>query len=151
MSYWHVTTTIFITCRWTFIKQRRKLTFFLIRGNWIWFFIPSKHVFTDRINPINCFNPCIRLESILYAIVTKHVIKVNEHNYQQVQIWGFWILFSRQFICDHFTICLHWKIRINCIRSEDKRIYIKNSCRKRPVAMITVITIHSNLVFSPQM
>lgn len=94
MSYWHVTTPIFRTCRWTFIKQRRKLTFLLIRGNWIWFFIPSKHLFTDRINPINCFNPCICLESILYAVVTKHVIKVNEDNYQWVQIWGFWILFS---------------------------------------------------------
>lgn len=125
VSYWHVTTTIFITLRWTFIKHGRKLTFFPIRGNGIWFFIPSKHLFTDRMNPINCFNPCIHLEPILYRIAKKHVIKVNEHNYQRVQIWGFWILFLRHFICDHFTICLHRKIRKSCTRLEDKRICIK--------------------------
>lgn len=64
---------------------------------------------------------------------------------------GFLDSFRRQFTCDHFTLCLHLRIRINCIRLEGKRVYIKNSCRKHPIAIITIITIHSNLVFSPQM
>lgn len=150
MSYWHVTATIFITCRWTCIKQRRKLTFFLIRGNWIWFFIPSKHLFADWVSPINDFNPCIHLDSILYVVVTEHVIKVNEHNYQRVQIWGFCILFS-DILYVTISPCLHLEIRISYIRLEDKRVYIKNSCRKHPAAMTTIVTIRSNLAFSSQL
>lgn len=99
---WHVTTPTFITCRWTFMKQRRIVTLFLIGGNWIWFFIPSKHLFTDRINPMNCFKLCISLQPIM--IVTKHVIRANEHNYQCLQIWGF-RLFSQTF---HMWPFYHW-------------------------------------------
>lgn len=98
---WHVTTPTFITCMWTFMKQRRIVTL-LIGGNWIWFFIPSKHLFTDRINPTNCFKLCISLQPIM--IVTKHVIRANEHNYQCLQIWGF-RLFSQTF---HMWPFYHW-------------------------------------------
>lgn len=54
---------------------------------------------------------------------------------------GFLDSFLRCFICDHFTIWLHLKIRINYIGLEDKRVYVKNSCRKPPVAVITIMTI----------
>lgn len=150
MSYWHVTTTIFITCRWTFIKQRRKLIFFHIRGNWIWFFIPSKHLFTDRVNPINCFNPCICLQSILHTIVTKHAIKVNEYNCQRMQIWGSW-MFSQTFHMWSFYHMFTFKNKNKLYLIGGQRLYIKDSCRKHPVAMITIISIHSNLAFSLQM